>query len=75
MKNFSPETSPANLSITLKSIASCSEDPNEASAKLRAENNSLYAFFFKLVTAPSFNFTIFCLIIVNTIVLASDDYP
>jgi hypothetical protein len=44
-------------------------------SRLRSEKNRLYKFFYKLVTSSSFNCFIFGLILVNTVVLALDDYP
>ena len=65
------------MSVDTKHIECHSDDDdiNETNAMLRAETHPLFMFFFQLVTAPSFNCTIFCLIIANTLVLAADDYP
>jgi membrane-associated HD superfamily phosphohydrolase len=52
------------------------ETEHETLARLRSDkSNCLVKFFYKLVTHHFFNFIIFCLIIFNTVVLASDDYP
>ena len=40
----------------------------------RAELNKVYKFFFEVVTSVSFNFLIYCFILVNTITLAMHRY-
>ena len=50
------------------------EDEHDASARKRAKVNVFYNYFFQMVTAPAFNCMIFVLILLNTVVLAMDDY-
>ena len=47
----------------------------ERASKRRAKTNCILNFVYKMVTAPFFNFLIFCMIIGNTAVLAYDGYP
>jgi len=48
----------------------------DTQARHRADRGSiLIRFFYRIVTHHFFNFIIFMLIIFNTVVLASDDYP
>lgn len=50
------------------------EEEQDKCARKRAKVNKFYNFFFQIVTAPGFNFLIFILILLNTMVLAMDDY-
>ena len=47
------------------------EEEHEKNARERSHTNSLYRFFYLIVTSVSFNFFIFILIIGNTLTLAA----
>ena len=51
------------------------EEECDRKARQRAQTNKFYGCLFTLVTSHQFNFFIFCLIILNTLVLASEGYP
>lgn len=51
------------------------EDENDIAARLRSKSNCFYRSFFLMVTHPVYNFFVFMLILVNTIILAVDDFP
>ena len=50
------------------------EEEHEKEARLRSERNSVYRFFYLIVTSVSFNFFIFLLILGNTATLAAYTY-
>jgi len=51
------------------------EDENDIAARARSNKNALYRFMYVIVTNPMYNFVVFCLILMNTVVLAIDDFP
>lgn len=51
------------------------ETQYEVAARDRSKKNCCYGKTYALVNHPLYNFIVFVLILANTIVLASDDYP
>lgn len=51
------------------------EDDNDIAARLRSKKFCLYRAFYLMVTHPVYNFIVFMLILVNTVILAIDDFP
>ena len=51
------------------------EDANEIAARIRSRKNCFFRTFFLLVTNPTYNFAVFIIILINTVVLAIDDFP
>lgn len=51
------------------------EDENEIAARIRSKKNCFYRSVYLFVTHPVYNFIVFVLILVNTVVLAVDDFP
>ena len=50
------------------------EEDDKRNARKRSHQNKIYRFFYKLVTSVSFNFTMFILILANSITLAMYTY-
>jgi len=51
------------------------ETQYEVAARDRSKTKNIYKWTYALVNHPLYNFIVFVLILFNTIVLASDDYP
>jgi hypothetical protein len=51
------------------------EDDNEIASRIRSRKNCIFRGFYLMVTNPAYNFAVFVLILANTVVLATDDFP